>query len=389
MENPTPLADSDINPMDMLLEEYAESHRFQRGEIIEGVISSVTPKAILVDIGGKSDALVHPREVEHIPRQTLKSLRPGEPIAVYVLDTDNDGTVIVSLTRAAQQDDWNKAQALMESEETIELTVIDTNKGGVIVRLGSLRGFVPGSQLMPSWHRYQNPARPDDRWRDLVGETLKLRVIEVTPDQNRLILSERQAQQRRANKRRILEGLKVGTVEKGIVSNIVPFGAFVNVKGVDGLLHISEFSWQRVDDPREFLQVGQTIDVYILDVDLNRERLALSLKRLEPDPWSTVEEICKPGDFVEVTIVNITSFGAFAALATRPELEGLIHISELADYEVADPAEIVRVGERYRVKVLSVRPRQRRLGFSLKEALKGEDEGHSTQDNDTIVKSDA
>ena len=381
MENPTPLADSDVNPMDMLLEEYAESHRFQRGEIIEGIISSVTPKSILVDIGGKSDALVHPREVERMSRQALHDFKPGEPIAVYVLDTDNDGTVIVSVSRAAQQDDWNKASALMESGETVELTVIDANKGGVIVRLGRLRGFVPGSQLMASRSHPRISTRPDQRWRDLVGKMLKLRVIEVTPDRNRLILSERRAQHGRAGKQRILETLKVGTVERGVVSNIVAFGAFVNVKGVDGLLHISEFSWQRINDPHEFLKVGQTIDVYILDIDLEKERLALSLKRLEPDPWSTVEEVCKPGDLVEVIIVNLTAFGAFAALVTRPELEGLIHISELAEHEVDDPAEIVKVGERHWVKVLSVRPQQRRLGFSLKEALKrGTDESAGQHD---------
>ncbi len=174
--------------------------------------------------------------------EDLRSLRPGQDVSVYVIETDSDGTMLVSLARAAQQSDWDKAQELMESEETVDLAVVDTNKGGVIVRLGELRGFVPGSQLMPNWRRYQDTANPDRRWRALVGKVLKLNVIEVTAERNRLIFSERGAYHRRATKRKILEGLKVGTVEKGVVSNIVPFGAFVNVNGVDGLLHVSELS---------------------------------------------------------------------------------------------------------------------------------------------------
>ncbi len=321
MDSAIPMYDSDPDPMGTLLDEYIDDRRWHRGEIVDGVIASVNPRSILIDIGGKSDALVHPRELERMSEEDLRSLRPGQDVSVYVIETDSDGTMLVSLARAAQQSDWDKAQELMESEETVDLAVVDTNKGGVIVRLGELRGFVPGSQLMPNWRRYQDTANPDRRWRALVGKVLKLNVIEVTAERNRLIFSERGAYHRRATKRKILEGLKVGTVEKGVVSNIVPFGAFVNVNGVDGLLHVSELSWKRVNDPQDIVQPGQTIDVFILDIDLDKERLGLSLKRLSADPWSTVEDLCSVGSFVDVTIVNITPFGAFAALVARPELE--------------------------------------------------------------------
>jgi len=300
--------------------------------------------------------------------EDLRSLKPGQDVSVYVIETDSDGTMLVSLARAAQQSDWDTAQELMESGETVDLTVVDANKGGVIVRLGELRGFVPGSQLMPNWRRYQDTVNPDRRWRALVGKVLKLSVIEVTADRNRLIFSERGAYHRRATKRKILEGLTIGTVEKGVVSNIVPFGAFVNVNGVDGLLHVSELSWKRVNDPQDIVQAGQTIDVYILDIDLDKERLGLSLKRLNADPWSTVEEHCSVGSMVDVTIVNITPFGAFAALVDHPELEGLIHISELGEDAVDHPDRVVAVGDQRTVRVISVKPDQRRIAFSLKSA---------------------
>lgn len=368
MESLPPAPGNDPNPMGTLLEEYMETRRWHRGEIVDGVIASVNPRSILIDIGGKSDAVVHPREVERMSDEDLESLKPGQDVSVYVIENDTDGTMLVSLARAAQQSDWEQAQELMDGNETVDLTVVDTNKGGVIVRLGELRGFVPGSQLMPNWRRYQDTANPERRWRALMGKVLKLSVIEVTAERNRLIFSERGAYHRRATKRKILENLQVGSVQKGIVSNIVPFGAFVNVNGVDGLLHVSELSWRRVNDPQEVVQAGQTIDVYVLDIDLDKERLGLSLKRLTADPWAEVDDVCRVGQVVDVSIVNLTSFGAFAALVIMPELEGLIHISELSDEPVGHPEEVISVGDQCKVKVISVKPDQRRIAFSLKSA---------------------
>ncbi len=366
MESLPPVSSTDPDPMGTLLEEYMDTRRWHRGEIVDGVIASVNPRSILIDIGGKSDAVVHPREVERMTDEDLQSLKPGQDVSVYVIENDSDGTMLVSLARAAQQSDWEQAQELLDNNETIDLTVVDTNKGGVIVRLGELRGFVPGSQLMPNWRRYQDTANPERRWRALMGKALKLSVIEVTAERNRLIFSERGAYHRRATKRKLLESLEVGSVEKGVVSNIVPFGAFVNVNGVDGLLHVSELSWRRVNDPQEVIQAGQTIDVFILDINLDKERLGLSLKRLTPDPWTEVDKVCRVGQVVDVSVVNLTSFGAFAALIDMPELEGLIHISELSDDPIGHPEEVIAVGDQRKVKVISVKPDQRRIAFSLK-----------------------
>ncbi len=362
-------ADVDQDVMSVLLDQYLETNEYHRGDVVEGVIASVTAKTILIDIGGKCDAIVHPREVERMMPQDLYALKPGQGVSVYVIDkSEDDDTMLVSLARAAQQSDWDRARKLLRSEEPVSLPVIDINKGGVIVRLGRLRGFVPGSQLLSNWRTHQAADESEQRWEALLGQTLTLCVIEVTPERNRLILSERRAVDSKAVKRRILEKLKVGSVARGVISNIVPFGAFVNVNGVDGLLHISELSWKRVTRPQEIVQVGQELNVYILDVDLEQERLGLSLKRLVPDPWESLGNVYKEGDLVEVTIVNLTTFGAFAALVEKPEIEGLIHISELADHQVARPQDVVKIGERCTVKIISLQPGERRIAFSVKQA---------------------
>ncbi len=359
----------DQNVMSVLLDQYMETNEYHRGDVVEGVIASVNAKTILIDIGGKCDAIVHPREVERMMPQDLYALKPGQGVSVYVIDkSDDDDTMLVSLARAAQQNDWDRARKLLRSEEPVPLPVVDINKGGVIVRLGRLRGFVPGSQLLSNWRTHQNADESEQRWEALLDQTLTLCVIEVTPERNRLILSERRATDSKAVKRRILEKLKVGAVARGIINNVVPFGAFVNVNGVDGLLHISELSWKRVTRPQEIVQVGQELDVYILDVDLEQERLGLSLKRLIADPWESLGDVYKEGDLVEATIVNLTTFGAFAALVDKPEIEGLIHISELAHYQVARSQDVVRIGERHTIKIISLQPSERRIAFSVKQA---------------------
>lgn len=360
-------ADQDV--MSVLLDQYMETNEYHHGDVVEGVIASVNSKNILIDIGGKCDAIVHPREVERMMPTELLALKPGQDVSVYVIEkSEDDDTMLVSLARAAQQNDWERARKLLRSEEPVPLPVVDFNKGGVIVRLGRLRGFVPGSQLLSNWRPQQSEAESEQRWEALMGETLTLCVIEVTPERNRLILSERRATDSKAVKRRILEKLKVGAVARGVINNVVPFGAFVNVSGVDGLLHISELSWKRVTRPQEIVQVGQELDVYVLDIDLEQERLGLSLKRLSHDPWENLGETYTEGDQVEATIVNLTAFGAFAALVDRPEIEGLIHISELADHQVARPQDVVKVGERHALKIISLQPAERRVAFSLKQA---------------------
>lgn len=369
--NPEEHAEQDL--MSALLDSYADFGSCKRGEVVEGVIASVTAKNILVDIGTKCDAIVHPREVERMSERELRALRPGQVVKVYIVDPgEQDSVMLVSLSRAVQERDWDEAQRLLASGEYITLPVIDSNRGGVIVRLGRLRGFVPGSQLTTSVRAPQSEVQdPENRWGGLVGKTLKLRAIEVVPERNRLIFTERTTDNPQS-RRAVLKRLEVGSVQRGVVSNIVDFGAFVNIDGVDGLLHVSELSWRRVAHASELLTVGQEVDVYILDVNLEQERLSLSIKRLTPDPWDTLAERHKEGSVVEVEVVNLMPFGAFACLVEQPEIEGLIHISELSFQKVVDPADVVRIGQRLTVRILAVNPEERRVAFSLKRVEVGE-----------------
>ncbi len=368
MKGVAPIVDVSHESMGMLLDQYLETKRCRRGDIVKGTVVSATDKAILIDVGGKCDAVVHPRELEQMTPQDLLALKAGQPVNVYIIeDGDDNDMMFVSLARAAQQNDWDHARQLMCDNEMVVLPVIDVNKGGVIVRLGQLRGFVPGSQLI-SWRNQQNNAEPEHRWDALLGERLKLRVIEVTSERNRLILSERTPGDGKSGKRKALEQLAVGSIHRGVVSNIVAFGAFVNVNGVDGLLHISELSWKRVNHPKEVVHVGQELDVYILDVELEKGRLGLSLKRITPDPWENITDTYQEGQRVDVKIVNLTTFGAFAAFVDKPEIEGLIHISELSAQTVAHPGEVVRVGTVYPVRIISLQPQERRIAFSIRQA---------------------
>jgi len=369
MNSFAPKADTNQDMMAALLDQYMDTKRCRRGDIIKGVIVSAHSKAILIDIGGKCDAAVHPHELERMSSQDLKTFESGQNVNVYVLENNDESNVVfVSLTRAAQENDWDEARVLMRDNSIVSLPVIDVNKGGVIVRLGQLRGFVPGSQLLPWRNYHNNRQQPERQWRELLGETLNLRVIEVTSERNRLILSERNALNNKAAKKRVLEQLAVGSVQKGTISNIVAFGAFVNVNGVDGLLHVSEMSWRRVNNPKEIVQIGQQLDVYILDVDLDKGRLGLSLKRIKTDPWEDIIKQYEEGQTVDVKLVNLTTFGAFAALVEAPEIEGLIHVSELSNKTIAHPNEVVKVGNVHTVRIISLLPRERRIAFSLKQA---------------------
>ncbi len=369
---PDPM-DLDKDLMDSMLNQFSAPERCRRGEIVRGVIASVTPKAILIDIGGKSDALVVAREVEQMSPKELQSFKPGQSVHVYVVETGEESdSIVVSLARAIQETEWNQALSLMQQGTMVNLPVVEANKGGVIVSLGRLRGFVPSSQLLSNWRSFQNSVDPERRWDGLVGKTLNLRVIEVTQERNRLILSERAGVDQKARKRMVLEELEIGHTYPGVVSNLVLFGAFVNVKGVDGLVHISEISWKRINHPNEVLNVGDEVQVRVLDVNLEQERLSLSLKQQTPDPWEIVGNNYKEGQLLEVQVIRMTTFGAFASPLDLPEVEGLIHVSELRDQPVLRPDEVVKVGDRIVVRIISLRPAERRIAFSLKRVVDGE-----------------
>jgi len=357
---------ADEHPMNALMEEALNFPTLKHGDIVEGMIVSVTPTEVLVDVGAKSEGLVPSKELERLGREGLDSLQVGDTIPVYVVKPeDRDGNVILSIRRAEEESDWLHAQKLFEAGDSLETQIAGFNRGGLIVRLGKLRGFVPASQLTRG-HQGRNDQKPEERWSPLVGETIHVKVIEINRKRKRLILSERAAMRfvREAQKEKLLKELRVGQVQSGVVSSLTDFGAFVDLGGADGLVHLSELSWNRATKPRDVLKVGQEVDVYILNVDTQKKRIALSLKRLEPEPWTTIEDRYYTGQLVEGTVTRITNFGAFALV--NNEIEGLIHISELSNGRIEHPKEIVKEGEKHVMRIIRIDAPQRRMGLSLK-----------------------
>lgn len=360
----------DVHLMAEMVEQYLSLPTFQRGDIVEGVIVSLSATEILVDIGGKTEGIVTSRDLEHLDPGFLRSLHVGDEVMAYVVrPEDRDGHVILSLSKAQQEQDWIVANRLRRSGEVVEVPVLEANRGGLVVGVGRLRGFIPASQLSPDRHTRRRPtASKEVPWQDAVGTTVRAKVLEVDRGRNRLILSERAAEreQRRREREGLLSELREGDRRRGIVRNICDFGVFVDLGGVDGLIHISELSWRRVEHPSEVVREGDEIEVYVLGVDQERQRVALSLRKLEPEPWSFVEQVYCVGQVVEATITRLTEFGAFALLDSG--VEGLIHISELAPHHVAHPREVVQEGDVVKVRILRIDPARRRLGLSLKQA---------------------
>ncbi len=365
-----------VTMADLMKEALDEMPRYRRGDFVRGTIISKASDEILIDVGAKSEGVVAGRELERMGPAAIESLKEGDEVLACVLrPADREGRVLLSLTRAQMEKDWRKVEQLFEAGEPIERTVAGGNKGGVIVRLGRVRGFVPASQLSRE-HRGVMPPKSEtgetveddgeDRWAHLIGKKLLLKVVEVDRRRNRLILSERAAgrEWRKHRKEELIDELRAGQVLEGRVSTLCSFGAFVDLGGADGLVHLSELAWQHVKHPREVIQVGQEVKVQVLSVDHERRRIGLSIKRLQPEPWETVGDRFATGQLVEATVTKITEFGAFAQL--EDGIEGLIHVSELSDRRVSHPNEVVQEGDKVTVRIIRVEPERRRIGLSMK-----------------------
>jgi small subunit ribosomal protein S1 len=363
-------AATEPNFMDTLPLDAFDFPQLRAGDTVEGHIVSIGPTQILVDIHYKSDAVVDPREMERLDKDFLTGLTAGDPVsAVVVMPEDRDGNVVISLSRAQQDQDWQQAEELLDSQDVFEGVVTGYNRGGVIVRVGRVRGFVPASQLSAMWQGQQDAeADPEQRWARLVGQKLQLKVVELDRLRNRLILSERIAMRdlRKGQKDRLLTSLQRGDVLKGTVTSIADFGAFVDLGGADGLIHLSELAWHRVGHPSEVLKVGQAVEVYVMNVDPEKKRIGLSLRRMTPEPWSVVSNQYAVGQVVTAQVTRLTAFGAFAKIDNS--IEGLIHISEMADYRINHPKEIVQEGDEVQVRIIKVDPQNRRVGLSLRQA---------------------
>ena len=361
------------HPMASLLHEDFDVQDLHRGQILEGVIVQVRPSEVLVDVGAKSEGVIAGRELERLGSEGVSDLSEGDSLLVYVVTPeDKNGNPVLSIGRAQAERDWRDAERMFEAGEIYEGVVSGFNKGGVIVRLGQVRGFVPGSQIV-SLRGKRRSGDGDNRLAELVGDKMQLKVIEIDRGRNRLILSERAAMRewRKQSKERLLAELQEGDVRPGEVISICDFGAFVDLGGADGLIHLSELSWRRVAHPSEVLKVGDEVEVYVLNVDRERKRIGLSLKRLEADPWSLVAERYHVGQLVEGTITKLVKFGAFARIFDE-DVEGLIHVSELSEERIGHPREVVAEGDTRTLRVIRIDPDKRRIGLSLKRVASSE-----------------
>ena len=355
--------------MESLLEEQGLSLDFpKQGEIRQGVIATIRDNEILVSLGTKSEGVLSGRELEQIPAEEREAFEVGQEIPVYVVaPEDQNGNVVLSYTRAREEQDWINVEGMLESGNAYDSKIIGYNKGGLIVPVGGLRGFVPASQISLLRRTASSGDTPEQRWGKMVGEPIKVRVIEVDRDRRRLILSERLALQetRETLKERLLDELSEGDIRTGRVTSLADFGAFVNIEGADGLVHLSEISWERIQHPSEVLKVGQEVQVKVISVDQERKRIGLSIRQLQKDPWVERVEKLKEGMLVEGTITHLTKFGAFARL--DEDLEGLIHVSELSEQRVGHPKEVVHEGDTVTLRVIKVEPERRRIGLSLRK----------------------
>lgn len=358
--------DDDHLLMEQFLQDPAHDYRnLQYGDAIDGTIVRVERDEILVDIGSKAEGVVLPKEMQSLPAEDRAALKVGDELLVFVLQPeDKEGRAVLSIDKARQEKSWRRLQQSHDNGEVIEAKVVNYNKGGLLVNLDGVRGFVPSSQVSgisrgPETQKQSDMAR-------MVNQPLMLKVIEINRNRNRLILSERQAVQERREGRKdeLLSSLKEGNVRAGIVSSVCDFGAFVDIGGADGLVHLSELSWSRVKHPSEIVKVGDQVQVYILSIDNDRKRIALSLKRTQSEPWSTVQERYQLGQSVQGTITQLASFGAFARI--EDGVEGLIHVSEMGDGHLQHPRDAVKEGDVVQARIIRIDPARKRMGLSLR-----------------------
>ncbi len=370
-QNSNPEEMEGFNEMAELLEKSASPINIKRGDVVEGVIVRIDQDEILVDIGLKSEGVLSTRELPASGYGSFNELHINDRVLVYIIQPETqDGHALLSLKRANAERQWRIAEVQYKDGELLKARVIDYNKGGLIVDVAGIRGFVPISQILnlkreevASGGENQETAAKLQSMKD---KELQLKIIEINRARNRLILSERLAVQEWRQRRReeLLDELKPGEVRRGVVSNLANFGAFVDLGGADGLVHISQLAWSRVNHPSEVLHVGQEVEVQVLSVDKEKKKIALSIKRAEVDPWTTVEARYTPGQVVTGVITKIAPFGAFARI--EDGIEGLIHLSELTPG--MDPKQVLHEGVPLQLRILRIDAERRRLGLSLRQA---------------------
>ena len=354
-----------MSKVNLTMDELLASNEVQQlkvGDVTEGEIISVKKHEIWVDLGANGIGVVMRREIGY-----GQPIEIGEKITVSVVDPEiEEGHMLLSMRRVVKDRGWDELQRLNEDKEVIEIVPYDANRGGLLVELEGIRGFLPVSQLAAGHYPRVSGADKDEilsKLNSLINKPVKVTVLDVSRKDNKLIFSEKEAVKDVVKER--FGKLKVGEEIEGIVTGVTDFGAFVNAEGIEGLIHISEISWEHVENPRDYLKVGESVKAKIISIDKD-DRLSLSIKQLSEDPWIEQVKAFKKGSVVEGKITRITPFGAFVQLS--PVVEALVHVSEMSSDESVDPEKIFQLNEKKKFKVIDIDTESRKIALSLKDA---------------------
>lgn len=339
----------------------SKTERIKTGDVVDGVITSVKKHEVWVDLGAQGVGVVMRREIGH-----GQKLEKGEKVTTSVVDPELDeGYALLSVRRAAKDRGWDELQRVHDEKEIIDIVPYDANRGGLLVELEGIRGFLPVSQLAAGHYPRVSGADKDEilqKLNALVNKAIKVKILDVSRKDNKLIFSEKEAI--KDDMQETFSKLTVGDVVEGVVTGVIDFGAFVNIDGIEGLIHISEISWERVENPRDYIKTGETVKAKIIGID--KDRLSLSIKQTKEDPWLNEVKAFKVGSLAEGKVTRITPFGAFVQLS--PAVEALVHVSEMSSDDSVDPEKIFRLNEKKQFKVIDIDTESRKIALSLKEA---------------------
>lgn len=355
--------DNEINSMNEIISDIESSMKKVRsGEVIKGKVISVTDSEAIINLGYMSDGILPRSEIsEDLEINPKDVLKENDEIYVYVSNmNDGDGNILLSKKAADKIKVWDELEDSLKNNNTFEVTVKEVVKGGVVTYIKGIRAFIPASQLSVAYVKDLN---------EFIGKTLNIKVIELDRTKERVVLSRREVEsaELEVKKKALWSEIKPGEKRTGVVSRLTKFGAFVDLGGVDGLIHLSELSWKRVKNPSEVVSIGDKVEVYVLDVDKENNRISLALKDVSEDPWNNIQEKYKVGSVVDGTVSKFLNFGAFVEL--EPGLEGLVHLSEISEERILKPSDVLNIGNKVRVKILDIDSKAKRMSLSIKDSV--------------------
>lgn len=363
IETATP---EELSMGDLLGNVDASMKKIHEGDVLKGKVIMVTDNKVLVNIGYISDGIIEREEICENPETSPKDIvKVDDEIFVYVMAVNNEGTVLLSKKRAAGVKIWDDFEDSFKNGTPMEITVSEVVNGGVISFVSGVRAFIPASQLS---------TRYVENLQDFVGKVVTAKVVELDSEKGKVVFSVKELEKKENDKKKdiLLKSIKKGDVVKGVITRLAKFGAFVDLGGIDGLIHISELSWKRVNDPSEVVTVGDEVEVYVLNVDVEASRIALGLRNVNESPWKTISDNYRVDMILDGTVVRLTDFGAFVEIG--PGVDGLVHISQISNEHITKPSSVLNVGEVVKVKILDIKEKDQRISLSIKEAMEGGNE---------------